>query len=194
MSLIMTLRVGQHAPSFSLPFVGQGEGRVNTSKTWYQSGPQNARITSARRLSGAALELHLLDSRCHHARAALGHSVVKLIVTLGPHRSDTGAEGVAKVSAGVELVDAGGTRRQNLVLGNARCAMQHQRNAGGDRQIAHAGLRDEAFGLAGIGIIVGPMHALAHIRNLAEFRLDRNAEVVGDLDNAPRRLDVVFER
>ena len=35
MSSVMTLRVGQHAPSFSRPHEGQGEGRVNTSETWY---------------------------------------------------------------------------------------------------------------------------------------------------------------
>ena len=57
-------------------------------------------------------------------------------------------------------------------------------DADGNRQIVDASFFDEAFCLGDIGVVVGPMHALADIRNFAEFGLDGDAKVVGDLDDA----------
>ena len=66
----------------------------------------------------------------HHAGASLSHGVLKLSVTLRPHRLDASAEGVAQICIGVEFMDASFARRDHLILRNARGTMKHERDAG----------------------------------------------------------------
>ena len=125
-----------------------------------------------------------------------------------------------QVGVGVELVDPGLHGGAHLVLGDARRTVQDQRDArrlldlpdpldvewlgGGQGHTVHdadrdgeevdTGLLHEALRLRDVGVAGLPVDLLVGVRDLPELGLDRDAELVGDLDHLLRRPDVLVER
>ena len=66
-------------------------------------------------------------------------------------------------------------------------------NAHGNRQIVDAGFRHKTTRLFHIGVIVFPINSFAHIGDLAQLRLDRDAKGMRDFNNLAGGCDIFLK-